>query len=117
MVASSVSGTGVDTPITGVTVFRDGARVVRTGEVDVPAGLRRIQVGTLPKVADPASVRVAVRGAGVALLEVEVNKRFRADPLRHELVRLRDEAEKLRDAVKELEDEDAAEGAGDRFLN
>ena len=117
MMADSVSGTRVDTPITGVTVFRDGARVVRTGEAGVPAGLRRIQVGTLPKVADPASVRVAVRGAGVALLEVEVNKRFRADPLRHELVRLRDEAEKLRDAVKELEDEDAAEGAGDRFLN
>jgi uncharacterized protein (TIGR02231 family) len=117
MVTDSVSGTGVDTPITAVTVFRDGARVVRTGEVDVPAGLRRVQAGTLPRVADPASVRVAVRGAGVALLEVEVNKRFRADPLRHELVRLRDEVEKLRDAVKELEDEDAAEVAGLGFLD
>jgi uncharacterized protein (TIGR02231 family) len=116
MVADSVSGTGVDTPITAVTVFRDGARVVRTGEVDVPTGLQRVQAGTLPRVADPASVRVAVRGAGVALLEVEVNKRFRADPLRHELVRLRDEAEKLRDAVRELEDEDAAEVAGLGFL-
>jgi uncharacterized protein (TIGR02231 family) len=57
-----------------------------------------------------------VRGTGVALLEVEVSTRFRADPLREEAARLREEVENLRDAVKELEDEDAAEAAALDFL-
>src|SRR5260221_5762031 len=105
-----------DAPITGVTVFRDGARVTRTGPLDVRAGLHRTRAAILPGVADPASVRVAVRGTGVALLEVEVSTRFRADPLREEAARLREVVEKLRDAVKELEDEDAAEAAGLDFL-
>jgi uncharacterized protein (TIGR02231 family) len=110
-------GTGeADAPITGVTVFRDGARVTRTGPLDVRAGLHRTRAAVLPEVVDPASVRVAVRGAGVALLDVEVSTRFRADPMREEPARLREEVEKLRDAVKELEDEDAAEAAGLDFL-
>src|SRR5262249_31783095 len=96
--------TAAPRPITGVTGFGDGARVSRTGELDVPPGLRRIRVGALPRAADPASVRVAVRGHGVALLEVQAERRFRADPLRDEHARLRDEVEKLRDAVKEIED-------------
>ncbi len=106
-----------DAPITGVTVFRDGARVTRAGRLDVQAGLHRARAAVLPAVADPASVRVAVRGAGVALLEVEVSKRFRADPAREEPARLREEAERLRDLVKELEDEDAAEAASLGFLH
>jgi len=106
----------IDAPISGVTVFRDGARVTRAGRLDVRAGLHRARAASLPAVADPASVRVAIRGAGVALLEVEVSRRFRADPAREEPARLREQAEKLRDAVKELEDEDAAEAAGLSFL-
>jgi uncharacterized protein (TIGR02231 family) len=110
------SGKDSSAQITGVTVFRDGARVTRTGPLDVRAGLHRARAAVLPGVADPASVRVTVRGAGVALLEVEVNKRFRSDPAREESARLREEVEKLRDAVKELEDEDSAESAGLEFL-
>jgi uncharacterized protein (TIGR02231 family) len=110
------SDNGIDAPITGVTVFRDGARVTRTGPLDVRAGLHRTRAAVLPGAADPASVRVTVRGEGVALLEVEVSKRFRADPLREEPARLREEVEKLRDAVKELEDEDSAEAASLDFL-
>jgi uncharacterized protein (TIGR02231 family) len=111
-----VSAGGLDAPITGVTVFRDGARVMRAGTMDVPAGLGRVEVGALPAAADPASVRVAVRGTGVALLEVEVNRRFRTDPIRQDTTRLRADVERLRDAVKELEDENAAQEAGLAFL-
>jgi uncharacterized protein (TIGR02231 family) len=107
---------GPDLPITAVTVFRDGARVTRTGTVDLPAGLGRVEVCALPQAADPTSVRVAVRGAGVALLEVEVNRRFRTDPIREDTTRLREDAVRLRDALKELEDEDTAQEAGLGFL-
>jgi uncharacterized protein (TIGR02231 family) len=113
----SVPGDGPDAPIVGVTVFRDGARVTRAGAVDVPAGLGRVEVGTLPSAADQASVRVAVRGAGIALLEVEVNRRFRTDPMRQDTTRLRADVERLRDAIKELEDEDAAQVAALGFLS
>jgi uncharacterized protein (TIGR02231 family) len=105
-----------DAPISGVTVFRDGARVTRAGRLDVRAGLHRARAAVLPGAADPASVRVAVRGAGVALLEVEVGQRFAAVPTREEPARLREEVEKRKDAVKELTDEDAAEAAGLDFL-
>jgi uncharacterized protein (TIGR02231 family) len=115
--AGNIPAGGLEAPIVGVTVFRDGARVTRAGKMDVPAGLGRVEVGALPASADQSSVRVAVRGAGVALLEVEVNRRFRTDPIREDTTRLRADLERLRDAVKELEDEDAAQEAGLSFLS
>lgn len=98
-------------PITAVTVFTDGARVVRTGALSIEPGERQVVIGGLPASADPASVRVAVRGRGVALLDIEVRHRYGADPLRDEAVRLRSEAEARRDEVQALDDADAAEQA------
>jgi len=109
-------GTGLDAPITSVTVFRDGARVQRTGTVSVEPGLRTVVIGNLPAGVDPASVRVAARGTGLALLDVEVHRRYRTDPLREETARLRSEAERCRDAVQALDDEDTAVQAGLDFL-
>ncbi len=98
-------------PVTAVTIYRDGARVTRTGAVALRPGLSPVVIRNLPAVADQESVRVAVRGQDVALLEVEVTRRYGADPVRDETVRLRAEAERRRDAVQELDDEDAAEQA------
>jgi uncharacterized protein (TIGR02231 family) len=109
-------GTGVDAPITAVTVFTDGARVQRTGTVDLEPGSRSVVIGGLPASVDPASVRVAARGHGLALLNVEVHHGYRAEPLREETARLRSEVERLRDAVQALDDEDAAEQARLDFL-
>ncbi|HEX8009169.1 MAG TPA: DUF4139 domain-containing protein [Trebonia sp.] len=109
-------GSALDAPVTAVTVFRDGARVVRTGRVDVVPGLRPVAVGNLPAVADPASVRVAARGRDLGLFSVEVQRRFGADPVREQTARLRSEVEHWRDAVQALDDEDAAEQAGLSFL-
>ena len=109
-------GTGLDAPITAVTVFTDGARVRRSGTVDVEPGLRPIMIGNLPAAVDPASVRIAARGRDLALLDVEVHRGYRADPLREETARLRSEAEKCRDAVQALDDEDTAEQARLSFL-
>jgi uncharacterized protein (TIGR02231 family) len=105
-----------DTPITGVTVFTDGARVTRTGLTEVQSGVRPVVVASLPESADPSSVRVAARGDDLTLLNVEVQRRVSAVPRRESLAQLRADAERCRDAVKELGDADEAEQAGLGFL-
>ncbi|HEX7994742.1 MAG TPA: mucoidy inhibitor MuiA family protein, partial [Streptosporangiaceae bacterium] len=104
-------------PIGAVTVYRDGARITRSGTAALQPGLRSVALANLPDSAEPESVRVAIRGENVALLEVEVNRRYGADPVRDETVRLRAEAERCRDAVRELDDADAAEQARLGFAN
>jgi uncharacterized protein (TIGR02231 family) len=110
------AGTSLDAPIVAVTVFRDGARVQRSGTVSLEPGLRPVVIGGLPASMDPASVRVAARGPGLALLDVEVHHRYRTDPLREETARLRAEVDRCRDLVQELDDEDTAEQARLSFL-
>ncbi len=109
-------GSSLDAPITAVTVFQDGARVVRSGQVSVEPGLRPVVIGNLPAAADPASVRIAARGRDLALLNVEVHRGYGADPLREETARLRSEVERCRDAIQALDDEDAAEQARLAFV-
>ncbi len=106
---------GLEAPITAVTVFRDGARVVRTGSLAVQPGVCQVLVGRLPASADPASVRVAGRGRGVALVDVRVRHGYGADPMREEVGRLREEADRRRDEVQALDDADAAEQAALSF--
>ncbi len=106
----------LDAPITAVTVFRDGARVQRGGTVSMARGRQAVVISGLPASVDPASVRVAARGPGLTLLNVEVHRGYRTDPLREETARLRAEAERCRDAVRALDDEDAAVQARLDFL-
>jgi uncharacterized protein (TIGR02231 family) len=106
----------LEAPITAVTVFRDGARVQRSGTVSMTQGTQAVVIGDLPASVDPASVRVAARGPGLTLLTVEVHHGYRTDPLRDETARLRAEAERCRDAVQALDDEDAAVQARLDFL-
>jgi uncharacterized protein (TIGR02231 family) len=115
-VTETTSEPGLDAPITNVTVFTNGARVVRTGMISLSAGPRSLVVGNLPASADPASVRVAARGDHLALLNVEVHTRVSTDPLREQIARLQTEVDRWRDAVQGLDDEDAAELAGLGFL-
>jgi uncharacterized protein (TIGR02231 family) len=115
-VTETTAEPGLDAPITDVTVFTDGARVLRAGVTQLPAGPRSLLVGTLPASADTASVRVAARGHDLSLLNVEVHRRVSAEPLREQAARLRAEVERWRDAVQALDDEDAAEQAGLGFL-
>jgi uncharacterized protein (TIGR02231 family) len=105
-----------DAPITGVTVFTDGARVTRAGRADVQPGVRPLLVGRLPESADPSSVRVAARGHDLTLLNVEVQRRVGTEPGRPSLAQLRADVERCREAVKELDDADEAERAGLGFL-
>jgi uncharacterized protein (TIGR02231 family) len=105
-----------DTPITGVTVFTDGARVTRAGVRHVQPGVHPVVVASLTENADPSSVRVAARGHDLALLNVEVQRRVGTEPRRESLAKLRADVERCRAAVKELDDADEAERAGLGFL-
>ena len=49
---------GMETTITGVTVFTDGARVQRTGMADLESGRQTVVISGLPAILDQASVRV-----------------------------------------------------------
>ena len=106
----------MDAPITSVTVFRDGARVLRAGQARLAAGPGSVTIGNLPATVDTASVRVAARGQDLALVNVEVRRRVGTEPLREQAGRLRAEVDRWRDAVSGLDDEDAAEQAGLGFL-
>ena len=114
--ASNTGLESADRPITGVTVFTDGARVTRSGVTPVQAGAHPVVVASLPEFADPASVRVAARGRGLTLLNVDVQRRVDAEPRRESLAQLRADVERCRDAVKELDDADEAERAALGFL-
>lgn len=109
------ASTELDAPIRAVTVFRDGARILRSGRITAAAGTARIMLGGLPADADSASVRVAVRGEHVALLDIEVATRYAADSQREDTGRLQAEADARRDEVQALDDADAAEQAAIGF--
>jgi uncharacterized protein (TIGR02231 family) len=106
----------LDAPIVEVTVFQDGARVVRRGTVDLEAGMRTVVLDRLPVTLDGSSARVVARGTGIALRDVEVSRSFESDPAHGDTQRLRDELEEARSRLQAILDEDAAERARLRFL-
>lgn len=112
---SSQDTSTLDAQISAVTVFRDGARVLRSGSVTAAAGISRIVVSGLPAAADPASVRVAVRGQHVALLDIEVNRRHAADPHHQDTAALQADVDARRDEIQALDDADTAEQAAVGF--
>src|SRR5215217_132044 len=68
--ASHLLHASVEAPITGVTVYSDRARVVRTASVEV-SGTQRLELPSLPGFVDPASVQVEAEGARIASVEVK----------------------------------------------
>ena len=55
----------LDTTITSATVFRDGARVVRTGKTEIAAGEQIIRIGGITQHAHEDSFRVKGRGHAI----------------------------------------------------
>ena len=103
--------TKLDTQMVAVTVFLDGARVVRRGRVTLDVGTRTVVLTGLPATVDHASVRVVARGDGIALRDVEVHRDFLAEPLREDTTQLRATVDRCREALQAIEDEDTAERA------
>jgi uncharacterized protein (TIGR02231 family) len=106
----------VDAPVTAITVFTDGARVTRSGTVTLGPGARTVVIRDLTDSLDPASVRVTARGQDLALVNVDVHRDFRAEPVQAHTARLRTEVDRLRDVVAALADSDTAQRAGLDFL-
>jgi uncharacterized protein (TIGR02231 family) len=90
--------------VEAVTVFPDGASIVRRLPVNIPAGEHVLVIGDLPPSADPASLRLAGAGEGrlvVGAVDARQPRAFeRPDPERvRRLEALRDERQALDDGI------------------
>ena len=84
------------TAITSVTVFNRGARVVRRGRAQVPAGPIELTISNLPDTIDEDSLRVSGRGSAQAkLLSVDLRKIYLAAPVEAEQLELQDRLKAL----------------------
>ena len=52
----------LDTKITAVTIYRDGAKIERTGTIELKPGTHKIEIANLTRYLDRESVRVSGRG-------------------------------------------------------
>lgn len=92
----------VETQITDVTVYNNRARVVRSGKLQVEAGLQRVEAAGLPLALMPATLRAAAHGTARArLASVQANRVFFVEtPV--------EKVQALEKQIRELEDEIAA---------
>lgn len=63
-----------DLHVDRVTVYREGAIVTRTGQVEIPAGTHRLVIRGLPATIDAKALQVAVASPSVTLGSIEVEK-------------------------------------------
>jgi uncharacterized protein (TIGR02231 family) len=100
-----------------VTVYRQGALVVREARVSLPPGSHRILLKELPAVADPDSVRVGGRGApGITLGGVELRREYRETTTTPEYRALQKEIDDLNRQVALLDDRRGTIGMLREFL-
>jgi uncharacterized protein (TIGR02231 family) len=99
-----------------VTVFHDGARVLRRGTVSLETGVRTVVVPSLPSSVEDASVRVVARGRAITLRDVEVRRDYRAEAPLEQTMNLQEDVDRCRDAVQALVDETAVERARLAYL-
>ncbi|MHA2262345.1 MAG: mucoidy inhibitor MuiA family protein [Candidatus Thorarchaeota archaeon] len=92
------------TRVTDVTVYRDGARVTRSGEAEVPAGEQVVLVPGISRYAQADSFRVKGTGAAV-LKEIDVKQRQVVFEPEGDLKGLREELENLERKRSEIADE------------
>jgi uncharacterized protein (TIGR02231 family) len=96
----------VKTKITAVTVYPRRAQVTRIGQVEVPAGVHRINVTRLPYRLSPQSVRVKLMGpAGLDFQGVEVLSRYHRNVTSPEEKKLRQKMDGLRAKYNHVRDQ------------
>lgn len=92
------------TAITFVTVFSCGARVVRRGRAQVPAGPIELTINNLPDTIVEDSLRVSGRGSAQAkLLGVDLRKIYLAVPVEAKQLELQNRLETLQQQKRTFE--------------
>ena len=61
-------------PVTAVTLYPEGASVVRQAQLDLPAGGHQLVIPGLPADIDPASLRIAVEGAKIGAFSLQTGR-------------------------------------------
>ena len=96
----------MDTTIAKVTVYPDRARVLRTGVVELEAGLHTLAIPELPVSLDRDSVRAAGRGSAQArLLGVSAELTYYRESPAERVRKLEREIESLEDKDRSLQNE------------
>jgi uncharacterized protein (TIGR02231 family) len=96
--------TDVETKITGVTVFRDGARVTRTGKTKMDKGPQKILVSGITELAHADSFRVKGRGPAT-LSSIDVIRNRKVFEPEKDTKALVDELKKLQSDYNSISDE------------
>lgn len=61
-------------PVTAVTLYPEGASIIRTARLDLPAGAHQLVIPGLPADTDPASLRVAAEGATIGAVSLQTGR-------------------------------------------
>jgi uncharacterized protein (TIGR02231 family) len=106
----------ITTQISTVTVFRDGARVVRTGKTELSTGEQIVKVSNITRYAEPDSFRV--KGKGKAVLRgIDVKQISRTYEPEGDVKELTEELKKLQRKRAEITDKIQLQHARSERLN
>jgi uncharacterized protein (TIGR02231 family) len=106
----------ITTQISTVTVFRDGARVVRTGKTELSAGEQVVKVSDITRYAEPDSFRV--KGKGKAVLKgIDVKQISRTYEPEGDVKELKEELKILQRERSEINDKIQLQQARGERLN
>ncbi|RLI55133.1 MAG: hypothetical protein DRP09_10865 [Candidatus Thorarchaeota archaeon] len=96
--------TSLDTKISNVVIYRDGARVTRTGRLNLAAGTHKVTVEGITQNAREDSFRVKGRG-DATLSSIDVNTETKVFEPEEDTKKLHDKLRKLEEEAKEIQDE------------
>lgn len=89
-------------PVTAVTLYPEGASVVRQAQLDLPAGVHQLVIPGLPADIDPASLRIAVEGAQIGAFSLQTGRALPdGAPEPQAVLAARAEVERLERALRE----------------
>ena len=96
-------------PVTAVTLYPEGASVIRQAQLDLPAGVHQLVIPGLPADIDPASLRIAVEGAKIGAFSLQTGRALPdGAPEPQAVLAARAEVERLERALRDRDAKVAA---------
>ena len=109
---ASAGSVELTSAVSRVVVYPGWARVVRSGEAELPAGVTRVVLGGLPRWLDPESVQARVEGeAGVRAVSAHGRIAARSVRTDDDLAKAEDELVQVQDSIDSVKAEVEALGA------